>query len=240
MIPSPSCRLAPALLLSLLALAGCQTMKALPQARMQLPVEMSGDAAARTLEDLPLRGIGGQSRGEFRAGEAGGRFERSASRLALFDAALGFDRASARFTWQPPAGTPQEADCQARRAEVQRSLLSLPARPWHVACTWSQGARLTMDAEPLAAAGTQESRRGRFEGGGVTLALQSVHRLQGTPLPLTQAAGYLISFQGVPVAALELTGVTPRLLRPREPGPLQDAVTQAALALALLWDPASL
>lgn len=222
-----------------LALAGCQTLKALPQARMALPAELQGEAAARTLEPLPLQGLGGKSSGRLTVGDASGRFERSASRLALFDAALSFDRASARYTLQAPGGPALEADCQARRAEVQRGALALPARPFTVACDWQGGARLTLDAQPLAAGGTQEARQGRFVNGSVVLELKSVHQLQGTRWPLAQAAGYLITHQGTPVAALELTGVTPQLLRPREPGPLRDAVTQAAVALALLWDPAT-
>lgn len=220
------------LALGLLLLAGCAHIE---PARMALPETLNADA----FEELPLQGLGGKSKGDFRLADAGGRFERSASRLALFDAAITFDRASARYTLQQGTAAAVQAECRARRTEAQRSALALPMRPLTVDCDWRDGARLKLDAELLAAGGTQEARKGRFEGGGVGLELRSVHQLQGTKWPLAQPAGYTLLADGVPVGALELTGTTPRLWRPRAATPQQEAVTRAAIALALLWDPAS-
>lgn len=213
--------------LAALLLAGCAHVKS---ARMALPDVLT--AAGAPVEELPLQGVGGKARGEFKLGPAGGRYERSASRLELFDASLNVDRASVRYSLD---GT--EAECRARRNEVQRGVLALPVRPFTVSCEWSDGARLTLDAEPLAAGGTQQARRGRYEAGGLALELRSEHQLQGTKWPLAQPAGYLLLQQGVAVAAIDLTGVTPRLWRPRAASPAQEAATRAALALALLWDP---
>ena len=106
-----------------------------------------------------------------------------------------------------------------------------------MSCEWSDGARLTLDAEAPAAGGTQAGRRGRYEAAGLALELRSEHRLQGAKWPLAQPAGYVLLNQGVPVAALDLTGITPRLWRPRATSPEQQAATRAAIALALLWDP---
>jgi len=210
-----------------LLMAGCAHVK---PARMALPEALSATDAP--FEELPLQGVGGKARGEFRLGAAGGRFERSASRLELFNASLNLDRASVRYSLGG-----QEAECRARRNELQRGVLALPVRPFTVSCEWSDGARLALDAEPLAAGGTQQARRGRYEAGSLVLDLRSEHRLQGTKWPLAQPAGYLLTKQGVVVAALDLTGVTPRLWRPRAASPEQEAATRAAIALALLWDP---
>jgi len=220
--------------LALLLATGCAHIK---PAHMALPEGLAGDPAR--FEELSLQGIGGKARGDFKAGDAGGRFERSASRLALFDASISCDRASARYTLQREGADAVEAECRARRTEVQRSALALPVRPFTVDCDWRDGARLKLDAEVLAAGGTQEARKGRYEGGGVVLELRSVHQLQGTKWPLSQPAGYALWQDGVAVGALDLTGVTPRLLRPRTGTPQHEAVTRAALALALLWDPAT-
>jgi len=209
---------------------------ATPQpARMALPATL----AAASVEELPLQGLGGKAKGTLQVGDAGGSYERSASRLSLFEM-LGFDRGSARYTLQAPGAAPVEAECKARQMDAQRAIVALAVRPWSVNCEWKGGARLTLKAEFMAAAGTQEARQGRFEQAGVTLELRSVHQLQGTKIPLPQAAGYTLLHEGVAVGALELTGVTPRLWRPRAGQPHHDAVTQAALALALLWDPAKL
>jgi hypothetical protein len=222
------------LLPTLLLATACAHIK---PARMALPEALGADPAR--FEELALQGIGGKARGDFRAGDAGGRFERSASRLELFDASLNFDRASASYTLQREGAAPVQAECRARRNEVQRGVLALPVRPFTVDCDWRDGGKLKLDADLLAAGGTQEARKGRYEGGGVVLELRSVHQLQGTKWPLSQPAGYALLQDGVAVGALDLTGVTPRLVRPRAGTPQHDAVTRAALALALLWDPAA-
>ena len=69
------------------------------------------------------------------------------------------------------------------------------------------------------------------------IEVRSIHRVQGSALPLAAPVGYEFLQDGRAVAALELTGPTPRLWRPAD-GPLREPVTHAALALALLWDPA--
>ena len=157
------------------ALAALATACATPQqARMALPATLT-DAS---FEQLPLQGLGGKAKGSLQVGSASGSYERSASRLALFDALLSFDRGAARYTLQAPGSQPVQAECKARQMDVQRGVLSLPARPWAVNCDWQSGAKLTLRAEVLAAGGTQEARQGRYEAPGVTLELRSVHQLQ--------------------------------------------------------------
>jgi hypothetical protein len=43
--------------------------------------------------------------------------------------------------------------------------------------------------------------------------------------------------QGTVVGSLDLSGAVPRLRRPDPATPLGRAVTEAALALALVWEP---
>lgn len=86
--------------------------------------------------------------------------------------------------------------------------------------------------------GTSAERRGSFSAGSTSIDVVSVHAVQGSPLPLEQPIGYVMSHQGRPVGAIELNGPVPRLWRPASSDPLAEPVTLTALALALLWDPA--
>jgi hypothetical protein len=84
----------------------------------------------------------------------------------------------------------------------------------------------------------QATREGRYEGGGVTLLLRSVHQLEGSALPVAQAVGYELLQDGRVVGSVDLSRGVPRLRRPDPATPLGRAVTEAALALALVWEPA--
>lgn len=90
---------------------------------------------------------------------------------------------------------------------------------------------LTTDAATPGATGS-----GRVQFGAVVLQLQSVHGVQGSPLPLEAPIGHVLTQDGRPVGAVEING-TPRLWHPPAGTPAHDAVTHAALALALLWHP---
>lgn len=217
--------------LAALLLAACAHVKT---ARIVLPEPLAGDRTR--FEELALEGVGGKPRGDFRLGEAGGRFERSLSRAEWFNATVSFDRGGVRYTLDQ-AGGAVNADCRVRRSEVQLRGVTTEVKPLAMDCSYSDGARLKLDADVLAAGGTRVARVGRYEGGGVVLALRSVHAIQGAQWWLPGPAGYLLLKDEAPLGAVELTGVTPRLWRPRAASPEQQAVTRAALALALLWDP---
>lgn len=224
-----------ALLGATLMFTGCAS---LPAARMALPEALS-TAEAQTFE-----GLGGHRAGTFRLGNLHGRFERGASQLQLFDR-LTHDRASVRYTLEPDQ---LQADCKLIGNTATLRLLHLPLKRAALACHFSQaGQPLAQRLELRAvdgAAGTRDERRGRFVAGDVTLELQSVHRVQGSALPLAAPVGYLLSHRGQAVAALDLSDSSrPRLWQragdaPRSP--MNQAVVQVALALALLWDPAAL
>ncbi len=124
------------------------------------------------------------------------------------------------------------------RLEIFEVVLSGQPRPFSFECAWTGAvdAHLRIEA-PSPIPGTRAERRGRFRLGDVTIDIRSVHDVQGSRLPLEAPIGYLLVDQGKAVGAIELNGTTPRLWRPSGP-PLAEPVTLAALALALLWDPA--
>jgi hypothetical protein len=215
---------------SALLLGACASVQ---PARMTLP-----DGLAAGSEQLQVQGFGGKRRGNFTLGQAGGHFERNADDVSIFGA-LDFRRGGARYTLQAAGGAEVEGQCKQRETGGQVGILALPLRPYAVTCQWRDGARLSLEADPRAAR-TQAGRQGHYDAAGVQLQLRSVHALQGSKLPLAQPAGYTLAHQGVVVGALDLTDTgKPLLWRPPAGQPLHDAVTHAALALALLWDPAA-
>lgn len=217
----------PILFAAALAAAGCA---GLPAAQMALPEPL------RTQTPETLQGLGGVREGSFTLAGRSGRFQRSASRLAVFDS-LVHDRASARYSFAPGSERAVEARCRAQRTEVAVGIVAGAPQPYTLRCDFSGALAGTLT---LAAASRQpgaSERSGQLLAGGVTLALQSVNRVQGSPLPLASPIGYVFLHEGRAVGAVEINGTTPRLWRPAAGSALHDAVTQAALALTLLWEP---
>ncbi len=215
-----------------LAAAGCA---ALPPARMALPASLA------VAPHETLRGLGGGREGRFDLPGASGRFERSATRLSWFDL-VERQRATARYTLRWADGRESEARCKGRETGVSVGVIAGRAQPFELACDWP-GSALTLQLADRgfvgAGAGTRSERRGRLRGAGMELELQSVHRVEGSPLTLDAPIGYVVRQGGVPVGAIELNGGSPRLWRPPAGDALHEPVTLALLALALVWDPAS-
>ena len=202
----------------------------LPPARMALPDTLAGVAPDT------LQGLGGGRSGSFTLGSGAlaGRFERSASRLSLFDS-VAADRAAAQYSATSGSGATVEARCSARQTTVTLGIVSAAPRPSTLRCDFSGAIAGTLElAADAATPGATRSGRAQF--GAVVLQLQSVHRVQGSPLPLEAPIGYVLTQDGRPVGAVEINGA-PRLWRPPAGTPAHDAVTHAALALALLWHP---
>lgn len=199
----------------------------LPTARMALP------SALAAQEPLPVQGLGFGRSGEFALKAERGRYERGADRLTVFDS-LSFDRVAARYRTDST-----DASCRGRQTEGSLGILSGQPRPFEFQCRYEGrfAGQLTLRGQS-GAAGTQQQRSGRLTAGGVTIDIASVHRLQGSPLPLSFPAGYLLSVAGNPVGALELTDTRPRVWLPDGPAEVAAAATHAVLTLALLWDPA--
>lgn len=213
-------------------LAGLTACGSLPAARMALPEPL---AAQRP---VLIEGLGGGRSGSFTVDGTPGRFERDASRLALLGNALADDRASARYTFAPDTARAVATTCRARQTVAQLGAVGAAIRPYRVQCDvgGAFSAQLVMEALSRGA-GARAEREGQVTAGGTTLQLRSVHRVEGSPLSLEAPIGFLFLHEGRPVGAVEVNG-TPRIWRPAAGTPLHDAVTHAALSLAVLWDPA--
>jgi hypothetical protein len=137
-------------------------------------------------------------------------------------------------------GATTQAACVGRQTTVTVNVLTGQPKPYTVTCEWkgARSAQMTL-AAPSWIPGTRAERSGRYTAGDVTLELRSVHQVQGSPLPLEAPIGYAITHNGQAVGAVEINGTTPRLWRPAAGSPLREPVTMAALAVALLWDPAA-
>ena len=81
------------------------------------------------------------------------------------------------------------------------------------------------------------SREGAYRRGELTVGLRSAHLFEGSAQPQAVAIGYEMLHQGTVVGSLDLSGPVPRLRRPDPATPLGRAVTEAALALALVSEP---
>lgn len=227
-LPASAVALLSAALLA--ALSGCAAIR---------PAEMALPAALAAATPETVQGLGGTRQGRFSLGAQAGSFRRGLDRLSLFEL-VSFDRASTRYTLERTDGSTVQAACRGRQTRATLGVLSAQPRPFTLECEWSGAlaARMTL-AAPSAIPGTQSERSGSFQAPGLMLTLNSVHRVQGSPLPLDAPIGYLISHEGRPVGAIELNGGTPRLWRPAAGDALHEPVGLAALALALLWDPAN-
>ncbi|MBX3638600.1 MAG: hypothetical protein KF683_24785 [Rubrivivax sp.] len=223
--------LAAALSAAALLAAGCA---AIQPARMQLPPTLSSSTPEA------VQGIGSGRSGRFRLGDAQGRFERRGDRLSLFET---WARSSAdvSYTLTRADGGEVSASCRGRQAEINAGIVTGRAQPFELVCTWRGSDTVLRLSDPGgfagANAGTSNERRGTLSAAGVEIELRSVHRIEGSALPLAQPIGYVFSHRGREIGALEINGSTPRLWRPAAGDALREPVTLAALALALLWDP---
>lgn len=191
-------------------------------AQMALPAPLDAQVAE------PVHGLGGGRSGRFQLAGSEGQFQRGASRLSVFDGALAMDRFDASYR-----SDGVQARCRARQTALQIGVLAGAARPLALHCQFSGElpGELALTGEV-----SGQHRTGNATFGDTRIELRSVHRLHGSPLPLEVPIGYLMLHEGQPVGAIELNG-TPRLWRPAAGTPAHAAVTQAALALALLWEP---
>jgi hypothetical protein len=213
-------------LLASLCLAACV---ALPTARMALPADL--EAAT----PMPFEGLGAGRSGRFTHDGHGVMFRRMGDTLSVFDR-LRLDRVSVEFERAGARGR-----CDGRAAAVSAGIVDTPAKPLVLDCRFTGPAagELLLTAPRLAGGGIRQPREGQASFGAIVIDIRSEHTLAGSPLPLPQPAGYRFMIQGRDVAALDLAGGTPVLRRTAGlDEPTRAAVTQTALALGLLFDPA--
>lgn len=185
---------------------------------------------------LPFEGLGGSRSGRFTLAGERVSYRRMGDALSVFER-LQLDRVAVEFTRGSAQGR-----CDGRRTGVTAGIIDTPLKPLELNCrfTGPQAGELLLREPRLAVAGTRQAREGQARFGALAIDIRSEHRLAGSPLPLAQPAGYRLLVEGRDVAALELTAGTPvlRLVAGLD-GDTRAATLQVALALGLLFDPAT-
>jgi hypothetical protein len=218
-------RLAAALMIPFV-MAACV---ALPSARMALPTDLA------SATPLPFDGIGGGRSGRFTLEGQEVTFRRTGDALSVFDR-LRLDRVSVEFERAGSKGR-----CDGRAATVTAGGVDAAAQPLLLDCRFAGAVpgELRLKEPRLAGAGIRQAREGQAIFASLVIDIRSEHALAGSRSPLAQPAGYRLMIQGRDVAALELVGGTPVLHRRSGlDEATRAAVTQTALALGLLFEPA--
>jgi hypothetical protein len=220
------------------AFTGCAT---LPVARIALSPSLQAGTHAEKLV-----GICGASHGRFEAGDFAGTFQRSDTRLAIFDQIFEQRGGYSRFSlWGPGISDTLEADCRTREQTVSLSIMSFERRPMAYSCIFSHGGRpvtgsLELHAHREGVSGMlmKEARRGEIALDDVVLQIRSIHRAQGSPVRLAMPIGYEFVRDGVAVGAIEINGASTLFYAAGSDLMTRRVVLVAGIALGLLWDPA--
>lgn len=213
--------------LVLTLLSGCATIE---PARMSLPAELAAGS-----ERIELRGLGAGTKGSAPVLGRTLSFERSASRLSVFDDLVRTDRSALQWRWGEIDTV--RADCRSRRRSNTVGIVDIVGRPFHIDCRFEpDGAVLTL-AETRASTYTLRSeRRGEFVLGTTRWTVRSLHRAEGAAIDVAQPLGYVVEEVGRAFAAVEQQGTRPVLHLPPADDPRRSQVLPGLLALALLWD----
>ncbi|MDR7331004.1 hypothetical protein [Roseateles asaccharophilus] len=170
--------------------------------------------------------------GEFTLGGQRVRYERGASAVSLFQPLAPGVSAPLSFTAGDSA-----ARCEGWTPAQSANGKQTDSKPWVLSCKWgSAPAAMLQIGEGQLRAGLL-GREGAYRRGDLTLGLRSTHLLEGSSSPRPAAVGYEMLHQGTVVGSLDLSGPVPRLRRPDPATPLGRAVTEAAVALALVSEP---
>ncbi|MFO6445893.1 hypothetical protein ACLBKU_01990 [Erythrobacter sp. NE805] len=197
-------------------------------------------------EVLAVEGIGGGNAGRFYVGPWQGSFRRSEERLAVAETFV-TRRAGAGFIIEGPGISETiEADCRLREREIalDDDVSFTPERMAYRCAFTAEGrafpARFELQEARtgVADALNRRQRRGEIALGGEVVQMRSVHRLKGSPFEMASPIGYVFEQNGREVAAVELNGKARLILADPANESLSRTVTIAALALALLRDPA--
>jgi hypothetical protein len=219
-----------------LLLAGCAAVRESrgPGGGKELRMAQPASVAGVAQESFGKTPWGRQ--GEFTLSGQRVRYERGAERLSLFDPLAADVRAPLRFNWVGPAGD-SAAVCEAWTPEQTANGRLAAAKPWVLSCKWGSAPAAMLQIGEGQMRRGKLSREGAYRRGELTLGLRSVHLLEGSPEPRAAAVGYEMLHQGTVVGSLDLSSSVPRLRRPDPATPVGRAVTEAALALALVWEP---
>lgn len=221
-----------------LLLAGCATVREGRETRGRegRDAHMAQAASVAGVAVESFGKPGWARKGDFSLSGQRVRYERGADRLALFEPLPGNLRAPLNFSWQGPAGD-SAAVCEAWTPEASANGRLTDSKPWVLSCRWGSAPAAMLQIGEGQMRRGKLSREGAYRRGELTVGLRSVHLLDGNVQPQTAATGYEMLYQGTVVGSLDLSGSQPRLRRPDPATPLGRAVTEAALALALAWEP---
>lgn len=225
--------------------AACLAATASPAfapARMVQPSALAAGA-----EILEVRDIGGGVRGRYVAGPFAGSFRRDDTRLAVFDPAVERRTGAVSFNIQgPDINGAIDVDCTVASQSLTVGPIHLEPEPARLSCSFQHEGRVIPAAltaqtlrEGVAGAFGRETRRGRIALDRKVLTIRSEHRLQGSALGLATPAGYVFEDDGAVVGSVEIVGRPRiRIVAGADPA-IRRAVVVGALALGLMWDPAS-
>jgi len=222
-----------------LLLAGCA---AIPDGRRP-PVKERPQAAGPMVQAPSVAGVAEERfgkpdwgrRGEFQFGGQRVSYERGAERLALFEPLPAQLQQPLRFSWASAAG--DSATVCEGWTPTQSAPAAAGPRPWVLSCKWGSAPAAMLQIGEGQVRGGQLTREGAYRRGDLTLGLRSVHLREGSAAPQAAAVGYEMLHQGTVVGSLDVGSGQPRLRRPDPATPLGRAVTEAALALALVSEP---
>lgn len=212
-------------------------------ARMELP-----EALAEHAERIPIAGFGGRNRGGYTLGPYSGDFTRIETRWAVADPFFAASRASSSFTIQGPGfDEPVSAECGMKKNTISVGVVTFDPKKMIYDCTFER-AGLLMNWRFVLGQPRPENTKARFlawavrhgeaEINATRLTMRSVHKYAGRKIQSPLPAGYVIFVGEDPVGAIELTDVNPVLYLPQADVPERAAVILAAMAVAVLRDPA--
>ena len=214
--------------LMLALLAGCATRPEPRELRMAQPASVSGVAEERFGQPPWGR------QGEFRLHGQTVRYERGAERLALLEALPAGVATPLRVTWLGPWG---ESAAVCEGWTPSGGAQPVGSRSWVLSCRWGAAPAAMLQIGESSSRRGQPVREGAYRRGELTLGLRSVQLAEGQAGPQSRVLGFEMLHQGTVVASLDLSGPQPRLRRPDPTTPVGRAATEAALALALVWEP---
>ncbi|MBW8846825.1 MAG: hypothetical protein JF607_17815 [Burkholderiales bacterium] len=197
---------------------------------------MAQAPSVASVAEEPFGKSGWGRQGDFKLSGQRVRYERGADKLSLFEPLGGNLSTALRFSWTGPAGE-SSAVCEAWTPELSANARSADSKPWVLSCRWGSAPAAMLQIGEGQMRRGKLSREGAYRRGELTVGLRSVHLHEGSPQPQTAAAGYEMLYQGTVVGSLDLSGAVPRLRRPDPATPVGRAVTEAALALALVSEP---
>lgn len=217
---------------------------ALDTARMRLPEALK----QQTTRHLAT-GFGGANRGRYAFGAYAGDFTRIESRWAVFDPLYAANRGKSSFTVEGPGlEQPVSATCQLKQKVVTIGIVTFDPKRLVYECSVSTDAQPSLGTFQLgqprpdsmrARVLAMSIRVGQADIDGIRIDVASVHEYEGSKLRASNPTGYVLSHEGTPVGAIELTDANPAFLLPDAAHPpVARAVLLTALALSVLRDPA--